>query len=249
MISLHRDMAAVTSRDSHEDTCHDPVKSLVRALFLVIGVLFSGHAVTQAAANQYEECMAAIEGNREDALEKALEEALSWRDAGGGAAAKHCIALALLTMGREEEAALRLEELALEAGTGSAEERAEILAQAAQAWMQAARPVEADVVLTSAIQLKPSDPNLFVERALAHRMRKDWEAAIADLTTAIEIDRSLVDAYILRAVARRRTGDAMGAAADISRALEIDPSNVDALLERGRQREAASGRDPAADQD
>ncbi len=243
MISLRHDTAALTSRNSNGGTCRDPVKYLVGLLFLVIGVLFPGHAVTPAAANKYEECIASIEDNQEEAL----EEALSWRDAGGGAAAKHCVALVLLAMGQEEDAALRLEELALEAGAGSAEERAEILAQAAQAWMQAARPVEADVVLTSAIQLKPSDPNLFVERAVAHRMRQDWESAIADLTTAIEIDRSLVDAYVLRAVARRQTGDTAGASADISRVLEIDPSNVDALLERGRQREAASGRDAAVD--
>ncbi len=210
---------------------------------LVIAIFTATLLSLPAQANKYDDCIQAIDGDQDEAL----EDALAWRDAGGGAAAKHCIALALLALGQEEEAALRLEELALESGAGGPEERAELLAQAAQAWMQAGRPVEADVVLTSAIELQGADPNLFVERALAHRMRQDWTSAITDLTTAIEIDRSLVDAYVLRAAARRQTGDAIGASADVNRALELDASNVDALLERGRQRELALGRDASVD--
>jgi tetratricopeptide (TPR) repeat protein len=211
--------------------------NLVTMIALVLQFLLPAYA------NRYEECIDAINGD----INNALEQAFVWRDAGGGVAARHCIALTLLAMGQEEEAALRLEELALEAGTGGPEERAELLAQAAQAWMRAGRPSEADVVLTSAIELQSSDPNLFVERALAHRMRQDWTSAITDLTSAIKLDRSLVDAYILRAAARRHTGDTIGASADVRRALELDPANVDAFLERGRQRELASGRDPSLD--
>ena len=196
-----------------------------------------------AMANKYEDCIAAIDVDVDDAL----EEALAWRGAGGGPAAKHCVALVLLAMGQNEEAALRLEELALDSGVGGPEERAELLAQAAQAWMQVGRPDEADVVLTSAIELLPTDPNLLVERAVTHRMRNDWQSAISDLSAAIAIDRSHISAFILRAAARRETGDAIGASADVNRALELDPSNVDAMLERGRQRELASGRLPVDD--
>lgn len=209
------------------------------SLALVAGLVFAESSWCQAKdSTRYDTC---IELTGQDPL-KALDQALAWRDEGGGSAARHCIALAFMALGEEEEAAQRLERLALEPGSGGARERSVIMAQAGSAWLLAMRPDQADVALTSAIDLDSSNPELFVDRAIAHRMRKNWTAAIADLTRAIEIDRSYLRAFVLRAVAKREAGDLAGAQLDIDRGLEIDPRDVDALVERGRLREILAGR-------
>jgi len=187
----------------------------------------------------YDDCIARVEANPQ----VALDEAMAWRDGGGGPAARHCVALAFLELGHEEDAALKLEELALEPGVGGNRERAQILVQAGSAWLLASRPEEASVALTSAIELDPLNVDAFVSRATANRMRNQWPAAIQDLDKAISIDRSRPDAFVLRAVARREAGDMAGAEKDVARALELEPNNIEALVERGRQREINAGRE------
>ena len=210
---------------------------------LVIGMcglsLPSHAAVTAIDAREYEQCLARIEND----AELAYDRAMAWRDEGGGAAARHCVALALLAMGQEEEAAVKLELLALEPGAGFAEDRAMLLQQAGQAWIMAQRAQEADVALSSAIELDSKNATLYLDRAQAHRMRGDTNAAEVDLSQAISIDRSYLEAYLLRGTLRRVAGDLSGAKTDIDRALELDRANIDALVERGRIAELMAGRD------
>lgn len=205
------------------------LKSLV---FVAIGGLTSTQtfaaAESFADAKKYKDCLARVDQDPQ----QAFEFAITWRDEGGGAAAHHCIALALLDQGHIEEAALRLEKLALLPDAGTAAVRAEILAQAGHAWLLSGRPAEADVDFTSAIDLNQSNPQLYFDRAQASYARGMWDAVVVDTTKAIGLNRQFADAYVLRATARRSKGDLAGASHDVERALHLDPQNVGAALER-----------------
>ena len=186
-------------------------------------------AQSPEVVEKYRDCLARVEKDPQ----QAFEFAITWRDEGGGAPAHHCVAMALLEQGHIEEAALRLEKLALRPDAGGKAERAEILAQAGHAWLLAERPVEADVDFTSAIELTPNNPRPYLDRAQASHLRGLWDNVIVDTTKAIGLNRQFVDAYVLRASARRSKGDLSGAANDIERALDLDPQNLGAALERG----------------
>jgi len=202
-------------------------------LLLLVAVVLAATAPATASdkaaqAEKYRECLRRIEQDPG----QGFEYAITWRDEGGGAPAFHCVAMALLEQGHEEEAALRLEKLALRPDAGGEIERAEILAQAGHAWLLAERPVEADVDFTSAIDLHPRNAQLYVDRAQASRMRGLWDEVVIDTTKAISLDRQFAQAYVLRASARRSKGDLAGAANDVERALQLDPQNIGAALER-----------------
>ena len=85
--------------------------------------------------SSYDACIAATE----DDPEQAFEEAVSWRDEGGGGAAEHCVAMALLALGYAGEAAARLDALARENLGGTQEQRSELMIQAGEAWLLAGR--------------------------------------------------------------------------------------------------------------
>lgn len=184
-------------------------------------------------AEKYNACIELIETSPDDAFEVAI----TWRDEGGGSAAKHCAALALLNLGAEEEAAFRLEKIAVAPDAGGRAQRAAILSQAGNAWLLTGRTDEAKVALTSAIDLTPNNPRLYYERAQAHLLSENWKEASDDATRAIALDRQYSDAYVLRATANIDLKNYDQAQGDIDQALKHDPQNVDAVLQLGRLRQ------------
>ncbi len=223
--------------------CELRVMSVFPKILLLSGAILltlqpSFAAVSMRDSYQYTQCLQRIESDPNGAF----NQALAWGDEGGGAAAEHCASLALLALGQEEDAALRLERVAISPGAGDEKARAEILSQAGQAWIAAGRPQEADTVLTSAIALDPDNAAFFLDRAHTHRMRGDNSSAMDDLTAAITINRRYTEAFVMRATLRRMMGDLAGAKKDVERALEIDSQNIEALVERGRQAEISAGR-------
>ncbi len=194
-------------------------------------------------AYQYEACMALAK----KVPQEAFETALTWRGLGGGDAAEHCVAVALIGLGQHTKAAGRLEALA-EKAKQTATIKAGLLAHAAQAWILAGRAMRAESVLTAALKLTPSDSALMVDRAQARAGYKDYAGAVEDLSRAIELDggtgRGMGDAFVFRASAYRHL-DRLGLAlADIEKALALEPTHPDGLLERGilrRLREDTGG--------
>ncbi len=184
-----------------------------------------------------ERYQACIDKTSSDA-EEAYEDGLQWRGEGGGMLARHCIALALLQLGKTEEAAARLEEIGLAPDGGTAERRKDLLAQAGNAWLLARAPVEAERAFTQALLIAPGDPDVFIDRARAYALMENFDNAVRDLTTALSRrpDDSL--ALQLRADAHLELGDLEKAQSDVRRAVEIAPDDIDALLVRGRVREA-----------
>jgi tetratricopeptide (TPR) repeat protein len=191
-----------------------------------------------SASTQYNQCVAAIAVSPEQALSQA--ENLKAR--GGGAAADHCAALALIALKRPAEAAARLEMLA--ALPVAPAQRAAFLAQAGNAWLMAGQSSNADSALSSALALVPDDVEVLIDRAGARAMRKDWAGAEADLThaNALKTNPAIL---VLRASARAAQGRKAEARADIDAALALNPVFGDALVERGVMKFAAGDKNGA----
>jgi len=186
-------------------------------------------AADKPAVDAYDTCMALARAKPAEGR----TQAIAWRDAGGGAPARHCLAVALFDLGQSEEAANLFEALAQDSGMPAAEARAELYAQAGQAWIHAGRFDRAFKAQNAALDLRPGDPDLLVDRAATlGSAGKYWEA-IDDLNQALQITRDNADALVLRASAYRRVGSLELAHEDTNRALAIQPRHVEGLLERG----------------
>jgi len=178
---------------------------------------------------------------------KAYDQAIEWQKQGGGGGSRHCAALALVGMGRYEDAATILQQLAedvqvsstaspLGTSTGQAL-RADLLSQSGNAWLMAKQYQSAYEVLSSALKYvaakSPTARDILIDRARASAGQRDFGLALNDLDKAIELDPTRPEIYVFRASALRETKQIDLAAKDIEMALKLDPGNLDALLERG----------------
>lgn len=170
--------------------------------------------------------------------EIAYQDGLTWISRGNRPAARHCTALALIAMGQEAEGALRLEELANATDAGGLDERGVYLAQSGNAWLLAGMPDEAIVTLTNAMKLRPSDGELYVDRARAHVMNRAWADAIKDLDIAIARSAGGSESYRLRGHARLKLNRLPEAWSDVEAAMRLAPTDVKVVVLRGDVREA-----------
>ncbi len=177
----------------------------------------------------YNECMDLA---RAEPL-KALPVAEKWHANGGGLAARHCVATAMYGAGRYTQAAAQFESIARDMGMDRPGLRAELWAQAGQAFMEAGLPEKALVAQGKALELKTNDADLWVDRALSFAALKTWPRAISDLDRAIALRPNDVDTLVLRAAAWRNAGSPARALEDANRALKVAPDHSEALLERG----------------
>ena len=204
------------------------------ALWLTPLLLLGGLAAPATAgrldhAEQYRACLTLAHRDARGAIESAAV----WRQAGGGAAADHCAAVALIELKQYADAAIRLEALAAELPAGSRVNPADILGQAANAWLLADRDDEALRLIGEALAMAPNAPELHVDRARILAHHGQYEAALGDLDKALAVDPTDDDALAFRASALRRQGRLVDALADATTALEINPDNASARLERG----------------
>lgn len=167
--------------------------------------------------------------------ETGWEEAIAWQSLGGGEAARHCAALALIGLGKHADAANRLETLANESKRADAT-RGEMFAQAAQAWILDGNLQRADSAQRAAMFLAPGNIEILMDHAVLMAQVGYMAEANAVLSDVLARQPNRVEALVLRSSARRTLEDLAGAGADISRAIELDPEFPDALLERGMLR-------------
>jgi tetratricopeptide (TPR) repeat protein len=205
--------------------------------------IIAGPAVTAQTphadpARQYANCMSIARSEPR----RGLDLALTWEKAGGGSGARHCRAIALVGLGNHVEAAQQLETLAREMTGQSAALRAEIFAQAGQAYQAARLGERALSVQNAAILLDPKNAEIWIDRSITFAGVGDYRAAAADLTRALQLAPGRVEALVLRAAAWRQSNDFKAAAADADAALRADPNNIEALLERGLARRALGDR-------
>ncbi len=195
---------------------------------------------------QYKRCLDRIPIDPDGAFDMGT----SWRDQGGGAPARHCIALALVELGHYGEAAVRLEMLTQQAGAGDVALRAQILSQAGNAWLleeQGERAVQAfSAGIDLAAQDARIDPLMLVyDRARAHALLDQWGEAEDDLTSVLKRRPEFVSALVLRASARRNLGKFTDARKDVRAALQVVPDDPGALIEMGLQHSAQGDKDGA----
>jgi len=191
-------------------------------------------AFAQDEGQKLQDCLEQIDRDPETAY----QDGLTWLSRGNVPAARHCTALALIALGEEAEGAARLEELANAPDAGGIEARGVYLAQSGNAWLLAGLPDEAIVTLTNAMKLRPSDGELYKDRARAHVLKKQWAAAAKDLDSAIVMSAGDAEAYRLRGLSRLRLNRLVEAWSDVEAAMKRAPADVKVFVLRGDVREA-----------
>lgn len=205
------------------------IMSVVYSPFILLWFL-SGTVDAKEVNNfdEYRLCMAEAVRTPDSAYVRAVR----WRDLGGGYGADHCAATAMMGMHQYKDAAIRLERLAQTSKTEQ-EIKAQLLGQAAQAWLLANDPQRAEANASAALSLAPDNVDLLIDRAQAMAARKDYVGVLNDLDKVIGLDPSRDDAFVFRATAKRYLDDLDGALLDIYEALTLNRNHVDGLLERG----------------
>ena len=206
---------------------------------LAMGILFFGEAasandLTSKFDSEHKICLERIA----DDPELAYEEAMIWRDNGGGRRAKHCEAMALYGVGQIEEAAYRLNQLAKAPDGGTPQMRADYYAEAANFWLLANLPKEAYASATAGLKLAESHIDVRIARARAYALLGHYDYAETDLTSVLVFDAAHAGALRYRADARRHLGKLEEAKVDIENALKADPTIVETALLRGEINEA-----------
>ena len=156
-----------------------------------------------------------------------------WQSRGGSHPADHCYAVALVGLKQYKEGATKLEALAQAMIHAPNSLRADVLDQAAQAWLLAGDPSRAYATDTAALNLLPGDPDILVDRAEAAGSEGLYDKAVEDLDRVLTADPNRVDALIYRASAYRELAKLDLALADIDKAVGLAPKSAPALLERG----------------
>ena len=185
-----------------------------------------------AEAEAYAKCMKLAQ----DDPAAGRKLAQSWRERGGGHPAEHCLAVSLIGLRQYKDGADRLEKLAQAMVRAPAALRADVLGQAAQAWLLAGDAGRAYAADGMALGLRPDDPELLVDRAAAAGSAGWFDKAVADLDRVLQADPNRLDALVYRASANRSLGRLDPALADIEAALKLAPDSAAALLERGNIR-------------
>lgn len=194
-----------------------------------------------AGTREYAACMDLAR----DDPKQAHETALAWRQRGGGDAATHCAAVALIGRGEYSRAAETMETLARTMTGSTVALRARLLGQAGNAWTIAGEPGRAYAAQTAALGLNPRDPNVLIDRGITLTSTAKFWDALDDLNQALKIAPGRADALMFRAIAWRHLGSLELADDDIGRALRLQPDNLDALLERGAIRRRRGDSDGA----
>jgi tetratricopeptide (TPR) repeat protein len=185
--------------------------------------------VVERQAKLYADCMSLARSDPE----KAVGIAAKWERRGGDEGARHCGAVARLNSGKYIEAAETLQSLAATTQRLDKAIKANLFAQAAQAWMISGDLERAIRAQSRALETGGPNVEILVDRAIARGGLGDYWAAIDDLNDVIDREAGHVQALILRATAWRKLKNLDLALDDIARAQAVAPSGIDALLERG----------------
>ena len=203
----------------------------VLAACLMSGAALADTDLRNDAAS-YDRCMVTARVTPADGFEMASV----WKEHGGGLPAEHCAGVALMGLKQYVLAGDQLETLGKEMVREAPSLRAQVLAQAGEAWLQAGQTEKARADLTAAIGLDPKDPSLLVDRARVHAAAKDYKAAKEDLNHALTGGASRGEVLTYRAAANRLSGDLKAARQDADGAVAAAPNSADAWLERANVR-------------
>ncbi len=191
---------------------------------------------------RHDACLTAIASD----ADVTYEDALIWKNDGGGRRARHCVAMALFALGHKQEAANRLEAMGAEIGSGTPQMRADRYTESADFWLASGDDMNAVRAAGSALDLSPKHLGARLTRARAYAQMERWDYAETDLTSALVYYPGNAQALRYRADARRRQGKLSAALADAEQSLRYDPKSVESALVRGEIREALRVKKEAA---
>jgi len=189
-------------------------------------------------SDRFQSCLASIEASPGGAYENAM----AWANETNALEAYQCAALALIDLGRAEQAARRLESLAIAAEGQDSRVRTSLYSQAGHAWLMAREPSRARSAFTRVVaSLSPQSPGMpeaLIDRAIAYSEEGNDRLAEEDLSRALDLRPNDALALRLRALSRMRQNALDLALADAEAALRLEPGNVDAALALGHVRES-----------
>jgi tetratricopeptide (TPR) repeat protein len=194
---------------------------------------------------RFEACAVLAEANPV----RAIDEATSWRVAGGGVLARQCIGLAYVAQKRWTSAAVAFESAAREADAKGD-------ARAATLWVQAGNAALAGGDLTKATQYLDAAlargqltgeqlGEAHLDRARARAATGDLKGARVDLDQATKLAPADPLGWLLSATLARKMNDLPRATADIAEAAKRSPDDASVALEAGNVA-MLSGREDAA---
>lgn len=215
------------------------MRTLPLALLLSLTVLPAAilPAAAQTSAEQhnadYAECVKLAAKNPDAAIDRAQK----WWQGGANQAARQCLGYALAQKGQYVQAGKIFEDLAEDAQAQVGDLKADLYGQAGQAYYLAGMNKDAAEMFGKALALKPRDPDLLIDRAVARDDAGQFFEAIDDLNAAIEIDANRPEAWLYRAAAYRHVGSLDLALDDANRAVTMSQRSPEALFERAQIRE------------
>jgi tetratricopeptide (TPR) repeat protein len=196
-------------------------------------LLASEPVATPAEATRFEACADLAETDPV----RALDEASTWRLAGGGVLARQCEGLAYVAQKRWAPAAVAFEAAAREAETKSDGRAALLWVQAGNAALAGNDPAKAAAYLDGALARGQLTGDALGE---AHLDRARARAALGDLKGArTDLDLATKNApadplgWLLSATLARKIGDLLRAQTDISEAAKRSPDDASVALEAG----------------
>ena len=196
--------------------------------------------------NRYKACVRTIRTSPD----QAVRQADTWLRSGGGIPANQCLGMAEAQRGRWTAAGGAFEAAAKEADSRQDRRRADLWAQAGNAWLAGGDAARARKALDSAIAAKLLGPEMegeaILDRARAAKALGDLPAARADLDKALELVPGDAFVWYLSAVLARQQKDLPRAQQHIAKAVGLAPDAAEILLEAANVA-VASGEHEAAE--
>jgi tetratricopeptide (TPR) repeat protein len=203
----------------------------------------TGGLAASATAGPYDDCVALI---ATDAAQAEVD-AYRWEQAGGGAPAQHCRALALLEQGAERRAAELMVKIATDDRTLPDEVRSEMLVEAGEIYLGIGDIGFGQSAASRALLLAREPRAALALSARLKAAQGDWQGAANDLDGALARGEPDAELLVLRASARLRLGQRVAARSDLLWATEIAPDMASVWLERGVLEAAGDGGDASRD--
>lgn len=176
--------------------------------------------------------------------EKAIADATSWRDAGGGLLARQCLGLAFVAADRWQPAALAFEQAARDAELARDGRAANLWVQSGNASLAADDAVRARNAFDRALGIGtltgPLRGEVLVDRARAWVASDNLVMARADLDSALTLVPEDPMAWLLSAALARRQGQLERARLDIAEAAKRAPGELAVIAEQEAITAAAS---------
>jgi tetratricopeptide (TPR) repeat protein len=148
-----------------------------------------------AQQKKYQDCMKRAGKTPKAALKQAME----WEKAGGGDAARHCVAASYMGLKQFDDAAMELERIAQTLPQDKAPIMAQLFFQAAQAWNDFGKPELALNDIGQGLKLNKKSVDLLMLRATIYGDQEKYFEALDDLNAAYDLTSDRGTILTLRA--------------------------------------------------